>query len=127
MGCMILIEGLDLSGKSTLVAGLRRRFSQWGWRVSVSQDELCAQNPLAAAAREMIRQDPGFSQQEGTPLFLASHLWDSRNFVVPMAPRHLHLQDSCALRTLAYERVLGQKFYEQRLDCLLYTSDAADE
>lgn len=108
MGCMILIEGLDLAGKSTLLSSLQRHFLSLGWQVRVAHGDLCPENPVAQVARQMMRWDPGFSSDEGGPLFLASHLWDLRNFCAPQEARCLHIQDSSALRSLAFERVFGR-------------------
>jgi thymidylate kinase len=115
MGRLVLVEGLDLAGKSTLIQGLERLFRDNGWLVEVSHGDLCPNNPVAKVTRQMMRWDPGFSKEEGAPLFLASHLWDERHFVPPTEPGRIHIQDSCALRSLAFERVLGQEFYARRL------------
>lgn len=116
MGRLILIEGLDLAGKSTLVRGLERRFAETGWQVRMCHGDLCEENPVARVTRQMMRWDPGFKPAEGAPLFLASHLWDLRNYQPPTKPNEVHLQDSCALRSLAFERILGQEFYAQRIE-----------
>jgi thymidylate kinase len=116
MGRVILVEGLDLAGKSTLVRGLEERLSGRGWQVRVRHGDLCQENPVAKVTRQMMRWDPGFQPSEGAPLFLASHLWDLRNFQPPRRVNGLHLQDSCALRSLAFERVLGKEFYAQQLE-----------
>lgn len=115
MGRLVLIEGLDLAGKSTLVEGVRGRLEAQGWEVEIGHGDLCLDNPVAAVTREMMRWDGGFSPAEGAPLFLASHLWDERNFQLPAAEKTVHLQDSCALRSLAFEKVLGEEFYVQKL------------
>lgn len=115
MGRLVLVEGLDLAGKSTLVKSLKKRLEALDWRVEVSSGDLCPDNPVAAVTRDMMRWDAGFSPAEGAPLFLASHLWDERNFKPPAAEKTVHLQDSCALRSLAFEKVLGEEFYVQKL------------
>lgn len=116
MGRLVLVEGLDLAGKSTLIEGLQQRFDREGYQVTVRHGDLCSDNPVAQVTRQMMRWDPGFSKDEGGPLFLASHLWDQRNFRPSQDPGHIHIQDSCALRSLAFERVLGNPFYAQRLE-----------
>lgn len=116
MGRLILVEGLDLAGKSTLVEGMASHYRKQGWTVTVSGGDLCSTNPVGKVAREMMRWDPGFSSEEGAPLFLASHLWDLRHFQPPSEPRHLHIQDSWALRTLAFERVLGKPEFVEKLE-----------
>lgn len=116
MGRLILVEGLDLAGKSTLIRGLVRRFYALGWAVRVSHGDLCPDNPVARVTRSMMRRDPDFTPAEGAPLFLASHLWDQRNFQAPSGPYEVHIQDSCALRSLAFERVVGEEFYCRKLE-----------
>ena len=115
MGRLILVEGLDLAGKSTLVDGLARRLQARGWKAKVRHGDLCETNPVAKVTRKMMRWDPGFSPAEGAPLFLASHLWDLRNYKPSRDRRAVQIQDSCALRSLAFERILGCEFYAQRL------------
>lgn len=116
MGRLILVEGLDLAGKSTLVEGLAAHYRGAGWSVTVAHGDLCPDNPVAQVTRQMMRWDPGFTAEEGGPLFLASHLWDLRNFRHPEGGRCLHIQDSCALRTLAFERVVGRPEFATKLD-----------
>ena len=116
MGRLILVEGLDLAGKSTLIERLADHYRRLGWAVSVAHGDLCPDNPVGRVTREMMRWDPGFTPEEGGPLFLASHLWDARNFHAPEGERDIHIQDSCALRTLAFERVVGQPDLAARLE-----------
>lgn len=99
---MILVEGLDLAGKSTLIEGLRQHFG----RTRVLNGQFCSNNPSGKVARELVRWDEGFGGLEAGSLFLSSMLWDARHFVPP-APGEVHLQDSCWLRTLAFEQLFG--------------------
>lgn len=99
---MILVEGLDLAGKSTLIEGLRQHFG----RAHVLNGQFCQNNPSGRVARELVRWDEGFGGVEAGALFLSSMLWDARNFVPPAAGE-VHLQDSCWLRTLAFEQLYG--------------------
>lgn len=119
MGRMILVEGLDLAGKSTLIEGLAARYRAGGWTLTVGHGDLCPDNPVGKVTRQMMRWDPGFTPEEGAPLFLASHLWDLRNFRPPVAARSLHIQDSCALRTLAFERVVGRPDYAAKFESVV--------
>lgn len=119
MGRLILVEGLDLAGKSTLIEGLAEHYRRLGWSVRVAHGDLCPDNPVGRVTREMMRWDPGFTAEEGGPLFLASHLWDQRNFSSPQGDREIHIQDSCALRTLAFERVVGKPDYAARLEAVV--------
>lgn len=111
MGRLILVEGLDLAGKSTLIKRLQSHYQKAGWKVTVSHGDLCPENPVAKVTRDMMRWDPDFTPAEGGPLFLASHLWDLRNFRRPTAENEVHIQDSCALRSLAFEKVVGRPHF----------------
>lgn len=102
---MILIEGLDLAGKSTLVRALARRLQSEGNPVRLSRNSLCPDNPLAALA-DRWRRDPSRDLVGTGALFLAAHRWDVGHFRRPLG-RRVHLQDSCWLRTLAFERTFG--------------------
>jgi thymidylate kinase len=99
-GRVLLIEGLDLAGKSTLVRNLQVELTRRGVPVRVSRNALCPDNPIAALADE-LRRDPHAGLIETGALFLAAHLWDARHFSPP-PDGTVHLQDSCWLRTLAY-------------------------
>lgn len=101
MGRLILIEGLDLAGKSTAVKGLRERLPG---PVHYSRNSLCSDNPIAAVA-DQLRHDPEHTALEGSCLYVAAHEWDLRHFAPP--EQGTHLQDSCWLRALAYDRALG--------------------
>ncbi len=126
MGRMIYVEGLDLAGKSTLVQGLAERFAGLGWRVTVAHGDLCRENPVAKVARRLMRWDPNFTAQEGAALFLASHLWDLRNFQVSEDPWSVHIQDSWALRSLAFERILGQESFAAEFQKVVDRQPAVD-
>jgi thymidylate kinase len=99
-GRIILVEGLDLAGKSTLVRNLAAELARRGIPVRVSRNALCPGNPIAALA-DQVRRDPQAGVLETGSLFLAAHLWDARHFASP-PDGVIHLQDSCWLRTLAY-------------------------
>jgi thymidylate kinase len=112
MGRMILVEGLDLAGKSTLVEGLREHL---GPDVRVANGQFCPDNPGAQVARELVRWDEDFGGLEAGALFLSSMLWDGRHFVPPQAGQ-VHLQDSCWLRTLAFEQLYGSPYLAQQME-----------
>ncbi len=99
-GRVVLIEGLDLAGKSTLVRNLQAELTRRGIPVRVSRNALCPDNPIAAVA-DQLRRDPHAGLVETGALFLAAHLWDARHFTPP-PDGMVHIQDSCWLRTLAY-------------------------
>ena len=56
-GRVILIEGLDLAGKSTLVRNLQAELTRRGIPVRVSRNALCPDNPIAPVA-DALRRDP---------------------------------------------------------------------
>ncbi len=105
-GLTLLVEGLDLAGKSTLVPQLRRRFEQQGLEVRFSRNCLCPDNPVAREA-DRLRHDPKRDPGQAAMLFVAAHLWDAAHFLPP-GPGQLHLQDSSWLRTLAWEEWHGR-------------------
>ncbi len=115
MGRIILVEGLDLAGKSTLVARLRESLEATGFSLRGSNGELCPQNPTARVAREMVRWDEGFGGLEAGALFLSAQMWDARHFRPPSSGQ-IHLQDSSWLRSLAFERVLGSPIVAQMME-----------
>lgn len=99
-GQMILLEGLDLAGKSTLSRGLLKYFESQGLEVRYSRNALVSNNPIALRADELRREKDAGLMETGA-LFLAAHLYDSIEFSLP-PPGTVHLQDSSWLRTLAY-------------------------
>lgn len=113
---LILLEGMDLAGKSTVARILAERLRAAGLKVQLHRNSLCPDNPLARVA-EWLRRDPDRDPLEAGALFLASHLWDLRHFHPPDCVR---LQDSWWLRTLAFERLLGRpemaRLMEEALD-----------
>ncbi|GMU52173.1 MAG: hypothetical protein AMXMBFR33_13190 [Candidatus Xenobia bacterium] len=105
-GMMLLVEGLDLAGKSSLVPELARRFEKQGLEVRLARNCLCPDNPVAREA-DRLRQDLERDPDRAAMLFVAAHMWDAAHFVLP-GPGQVHLQDSCWLRTLAWEEWHGR-------------------
>ena len=99
-GPVVLIEGLDLAGKSTLSDRLSAELEHRGVQTRRSRNALCPDNPVARLA-DKLRRDPTVSGVETGALFLAAHCWDARHFQAPPVGE-LHLQDSSWLRTLAF-------------------------
>ncbi|MEW6281457.1 MAG: hypothetical protein AB1758_22800 [Candidatus Eremiobacterota bacterium] len=118
MGRLIMVEGLDLSGKSTLVAGLAAELGRQGVPVSVRRNVLVAGNGVAAEADRM-RRDPGRDRLRTAQLFLAAHLYDAAHF--SLDPSLVHVQDSWWLRTLAWERWNGHEQAAQALEAAALT------
>ena len=115
MGSMILVEGLDLAGKSTLVQGLKSHFLSSNLHVRTTNGQFCQNNPSAAVARNLVRWDEGFGGMEAGSLFLSTMLWDHRHFKAPDFDT-IHLQDSCWLRTLAFEQLYGSPMLAQLME-----------
>ena len=84
-GRVLLVEGLDLAGKSTLVGNLQRELAR-GIPVRVSRNALCPDNPIAVLA-DQVRRDPSRAGRNGG-LFLAAHLWERCRALHPAAGRH---------------------------------------
>ena len=99
---MILIEGLDLAGKSTLTQSLVAHLQKQGHPVSYSRNALVPDNPIALVADEYRRNQP-VSLLETGALFLAAHLKDAIDFKKP--EKGFHIQDSSWLRTLAFNEL----------------------
>ena len=99
---MILIEGLDLAGKSTLTQSLVTHLQEQGHPVSYSRNALVPDNPIALVADEYRRNQP-VSLLETGALFLAAHLKDAIDFKQPT--KGFHIQDSSWLRTLAFNEL----------------------
>lgn len=106
-GLTYLVEGLDLAGKSSLVPRLAERLTAQGYRVRIARNSLCPDNPIAAEA-DRLRQDPERDPERMAQLFVAAHMWDAAHFRAPK-DGEVHLQDSCWLRTLAWEEWHGRK------------------
>lgn len=99
-GPVILIEGMDLAGKSTLIKRLVSALQQRGVEVRTSRNSLCPDNFIARQADE-LRRDPTVGFIETGTLFVAAHCWDARHFQRP--PKGTaHVQDSSWLRTFAF-------------------------
>jgi hypothetical protein len=99
---MILVEGMDLAGKSTLVRGLEDAVRQLRGisGVRVANNTLVEHNPVDHVAQRWASEpDAGF--KETGAIFLASHLLDALNFTPPAAGE-VHLQDSSWFRTLSF-------------------------
>lgn len=107
-GYMILVEGLDLAGKSTLTKSLFAELQNQGKEVSYARNAFVSCNPIAQKADVLRRQDH-VSLQETGGLFLAAHLYDALVFEYPK-PGAYHIQDSCWLRTLAYNTMYEARF-----------------
>jgi len=111
---VVLIEGLDLAGKSTAWRAVGDRLAARGFAIRRQRNALVAHNELAAQA-DALRRNPDRDRAETGNLFLAAHRWDSRHFVRP-EPGGIHLQDSCWMRTLAHCRFAGERAHAAQLE-----------
>lgn len=127
-GPIVLIEGLDLAGKSTLVNFLREYLTKYYSKVRYSRNSLVEQNPFADFA-DTERKKPEIPINETCSLFISAHLFDASHFVAPKLGE-IHLQDSSWLRTLAFNIIReNMKFlpllhivasYQPSFDLILY-------
>lgn len=104
---LVLIEGLDLAGKSTISRAVGDGLEALGIIVRRQRNSLCAGNTMAEDA-DVLRKDPNRDLEKVGEMFLCAHRWDSQHFVLPEKGT-LHLQDSCWMRTLAYCRFFGDE------------------
>lgn len=98
-GPMILIEGLDLAGKTTLTKSVMSVLSEH-YRVKYSRNTLVLGNPVDVKAQQW-RREPGADLRGTGSLFLAAHYRDANTFHYPKVGK-MHIQESSWLRTLAF-------------------------
>lgn len=108
-GPVVLVEGLDLAGKSTLVGFLKNELRKYYEYVHYSKNSLVRENSIARFA-DAERKKPEVPLSETCPLFIAAHLYDAHLFTAP-AVREVHLQDSSWMRTLAFNSVRENNVY----------------
>lgn len=127
-GVMVLIEGLDLAGKSTLTRNLVKQLKDDGYSVSYSKNALVPNNPIALKA-DILRKEADAGLLESGALFLAAHLYDIKTFQYPV--KHtVHVQDSSWLRTSAYHSLHNTRWipeflknisiYQPKFDVVIY-------
>lgn len=97
---MVLVEGLDLAGKTTLCEGLVQKLKAIGLVVVLSKNNLLGQNAVGTRAKEYALGTPVTNLETGA-LFLASHFYDTALFKMPPEGT-VHLQDSSWLRTVSH-------------------------
>lgn len=115
-GLVVLVEGLDLAGKSTLVSFLRKKLIQRYEVVRYSRNAMTESNGFAVFADKQ-RKNPDIPLSETCPLFIAAHLYDVLQFKFP-EPNEIHLQDSSWFRTLAFNRVRDNQVFLPLLEML---------
>ena len=118
-GLMVLIEGLDLAGKSTLTRQLIEVLEKKNFRARFSRNAITRENPIAKVADD-FRKEAKAGLLETGALFLAAHQYDALKFKEP-DKNTIHIQDSCWLRTLAFHsghhtRFIPQLIYQTHQD-----------
>lgn len=113
-GYFVLVEGLDLAGKSTLASFLKEKLMQHFDVVSYSRNALTEGNDFAVFA-DRQRKNPEITLSETCPLFIAAHLCDVIQFKSPRR-NEIHLQDSSWFRTLAFNKVRNNENFLPLLD-----------
>lgn len=97
---MVLVEGLDLAGKTTLCNGLAERLKNLGFCINLSKNNLLGRNLVGKRAKDYALGAHTTNLETGA-LFLASHFYDTTLFKLP-DEGCVHIQDSCWLRTVSY-------------------------
>lgn len=104
MSQRILLEGMDFSGKTTLAEGLVGRFREFGSPAWTSRNSLCPDNPICRMA-ERFAEKSRRHRYEASALYMAAHFWDLRHYHFERPG--IHIQDSCWLRSKAFDRRQG--------------------
>jgi hypothetical protein len=81
-GTMILVEAMDLAGKTSLTKSLRDKLKQSGRRTSFANNALVPANRIAQVADD-FRKEKGAGLVETGAMFLAAHLLDATMFKYP--------------------------------------------
>jgi thymidylate kinase len=102
---IVLVEGLDLAGKTTLCEGLVQKLEAIGLVVVLSKNNLLGQNAVGTRAKKYALGTPVTNLETGA-LFLASHFYDTTLFKMPLEGM-VHLQDSSWLRTVSHHSMHG--------------------
>lgn len=113
---MILVEGLDLAGKTTLCEGLSSKLCEQGWNVVLSKNNLLGENVVGKRAKRYAVGAHTTNLETGA-LFLASHLYDTTLFNPP-EEGSVHLQDSSWLRTISYNLMRETPIIPELADAL---------
>jgi thymidylate kinase len=123
-GLVVLIEGMDLAGKTTLCSRIIDELRRTGVSCTFGNNALVRDNPIALRADE-YRKDPKAGMLETGALFLAAHLYDAHQFTYPIEGT-VHLQDSCWLRTLAYHETKGTRWVPELLQATRHLQPTFD-
>jgi thymidylate kinase len=108
----ILFEGMDFSGKSTVLQKIKNLDSAW----NTQHIGLCQNKTMYTLANYVNKNCPTWSKKEIGYLYLAGLTLDINLFTEPKEPT---LQDSCVLlRCLAHHTAYGNKRIVQKLEAL---------
>lgn len=113
---MVLVEGLDLAGKTTLCEGLTRKLRDVGWQVVLAKNNLLGENIVGKRAKRYAVGAHTTTLETGA-LFLASHFYDTTLFR-PLDEGVVHLQDSSWLRTVSYNLMRETPIIPELADAL---------
>lgn len=76
---MVLVEGLDLAGKTTLCEGLVSKLQEQGWTAVLTKNNLLGENVVGKRAKRYAVGAHTTTLETGA-LFLASHFYDTTLF-----------------------------------------------
>ena len=113
---MILIEGLDLTGKSTLCQGLLPQIGELGLTAYVSHNKLSGENSIGRRAEELAMGALA-TKSEIQNLFFESHVHDAVHFN-ELENDVVHIQDSSWLRTVSYNIMTGTPLKQEQVNHL---------
>lgn len=104
---LLLIEGLDLAGKSTAVHGVMRALQEAGHQVRLCRNALTVDNPIHAQA-DAARMANVLDRATIGGLYVAAHALDLVGYA-SQSHSGFQLQDSSWLRCLALHRTLARQ------------------
>ena len=113
---MVLIEGLDLAGKTTMCEGLVSKLHAEGWQVTLAKNNLLGENVVGKRAKRYAVGAHTTTLETGA-MFLASHFYDTTLFR-SLEEGVIHLQDSSWLRTVSYNLMRETPIIPELADAL---------
>ena len=100
------MEGIDGSGKSTMVAGLRRKLEEKGYGVEVTKEP--TDGPIGKYIRQVLRGEKELGHAELQLMFTADRAHHHNEMIDPAIESGKHvITDRHALSTISYGAAMG--------------------